>query len=133
MRPARGVLRHSTGRRMPRTPYPAIRALIALLLPGHTKCLKTGAPLEHFTSNICHVSLSIPNMLAAIALLVALVGPASAQFPPKPEGLTILKSKWHENVTISFKEVSLFTLAPKKRSALTMNSPSPGFARLRRA
>lgn len=28
-----------------------------------------------------------------------------AQFPPQPEGLTVLKSKFHENVTISFKEV----------------------------
>jgi carboxypeptidase C (cathepsin A) len=34
-----------------------------------------------------------------------LAGFAAAQFPPTPEGLTILKSKFHENVTISFKEV----------------------------
>lgn len=32
---------------------------------------------------------------------------ASAQFPPEPEGVTVLRSKFHENVTISFKEVSL--------------------------
>ena len=29
----------------------------------------------------------------------------AAQFPPKPEGITVLKSKFHENVTISFKQV----------------------------
>ena len=37
--------------------------------------------------------------------LGALLGLAGAQLPPKPEGVTILKSKFHENVTISFKEV----------------------------
>lgn len=30
----------------------------------------------------------------------------AAQFPPPPEGVKVLKSKFHENVTISFKEVS---------------------------
>lgn len=40
-------------------------------------------------------------------LLAALIGlqTASAQFPPKPEGATVLRSKVHENVTLSFKEV----------------------------
>lgn len=34
-----------------------------------------------------------------------LAGLAVAQFPPKPEGLTLVQSKFHENVTLSFKEV----------------------------
>ena len=34
-------------------------------------------------------------------------GFGAAQFPPTPKGLTVLKSKFHENVTISFKEVRL--------------------------
>jgi hypothetical protein len=35
-----------------------------------------------------------------------LAGLAAAQFPPEPEGLKVLKSKLHENVTITYKEVS---------------------------
>jgi hypothetical protein len=31
---------------------------------------------------------------------------AVAQFPPKREGITVVQSKFHENVSISFKEVS---------------------------
>ena len=38
-------------------------------------------------------------------VLSGLLALASAQFPPTPEGLTILRSKFNENVTISFKEV----------------------------
>lgn len=32
---------------------------------------------------------------------------ACAQFPPTPEGVTILKSKFDENITISYKEESI--------------------------
>lgn len=39
-------------------------------------------------------------------LLGGLVGLAAAQFPPTPEGVKVLKSKFHQNVTISYKEVS---------------------------
>lgn len=39
-------------------------------------------------------------------LLAGLTGLGVAQFPPKPEGVTTLKSKFHDNVTLSFKEVS---------------------------
>lgn len=35
---------------------------------------------------------------------------AKAQFPPKREGITVVQSKFHENVSISFKEVG-FTLS----------------------
>lgn len=45
------------------------------------------------------------TMLSAVVLLSGLAGVAVAQFPPKPEGVTVLRSKFHENVTISFKEV----------------------------
>lgn len=44
-------------------------------------------------------------MLSAAVLLSGLASVAIAQFPPKPEGVTVLRSKFHENVTISFKEV----------------------------
>jgi hypothetical protein len=45
-------------------------------------------------------------MLSRVAAVLGLAGLACAQLPPKPEGVTILKSKFHENVTISFKEAS---------------------------
>lgn len=39
-------------------------------------------------------------------LTTALLGSlASAQFPPEPQGITILKSQFDNNVTISYKEV----------------------------
>ncbi len=44
-------------------------------------------------------------MLNSISVLAALAGLTAAQFPPRPSGLTVLKSKINENVTISFKEV----------------------------
>jgi len=47
----------------------------------------------------------------------------AAQFPPKPEGLTVIKSKFHENVTISFKEVSM---APPQHNAHKLTMPQPG-------
>lgn len=41
-----------------------------------------------------------------IALGLGLVGAVGAQyFPSTPEGVTTLKSKFHEGVTISYKEV----------------------------
>lgn len=38
-------------------------------------------------------------------LFGGLLGLACAQFPPKREGVKWLESKFHENVTISYKEV----------------------------
>ncbi len=52
------------------------------------------------------------------SLLLGLVGLTAAQFPPKPEGLTVLRSKFHENVTISFKEVSYLHRASSQVSRL---------------
>lgn len=46
-------------------------------------------------------------MISSVLLLLgSFAGLAAAQFPPKPEGVKVIKSKFHENVTISFKEVS---------------------------
>lgn len=42
-------------------------------------------------------------MLFSLLALAAV--PVLAQFPPKPEGVTTLKSKYHEGVKISYKEV----------------------------
>ncbi|KAL1301770.1 hypothetical protein AAFC00_005968 [Neodothiora populina] len=41
---------------------------------------------------------------------------AAAQFPPTPEGVTTLKSKFHEGVTISYKEPGICETTPGVRS-----------------
>ena len=46
-------------------------------------------------------------MAASRLVLAALAGLAAAQFPPKPEGVKVLQSKFHENVTISYKEPNI--------------------------
>lgn len=51
-------------------------------------------------------------MLSKTLLLGGLAGLAAAQFPPTPEGVKVIKSKFHENVTISFKEVSFPICSP---------------------
>jgi len=45
-------------------------------------------------------------MRSILPLVIVLTGLVAAYFPPEPEGITILKSKFHENFTISYKEVS---------------------------
>lgn len=54
-------------------------------------------------------------MVSKALVLGSIVGWAAAQFPPTPEGVRTIKSKFHENVTISFKEVggSLKPLSPR--------------------
>ncbi|PTB64899.1 serine carboxypeptidase [Trichoderma citrinoviride] len=55
-------------------------------------------------------------MLSAAVLLGGLSSLALAQFPPKPEGVTVLRSKFHENVTISFKEPGICETTPGVKS-----------------
>ncbi|EQL03834.1 Peptidase S10, serine carboxypeptidase [Ophiocordyceps sinensis CO18] len=58
-------------------------------------------------------------MLAITALALAAPAPPAAKqfpFPPQPEGLTILRSKFHPNVTISFKEPGICETTPGVRS-----------------
>lgn len=40
-----------------------------------------------------------------LACAAALIKPALGQFPPAPDGVTILDSKFDENIKISYKEV----------------------------
>ncbi|KAK6227430.1 serine carboxypeptidase [Colletotrichum tabaci] len=49
-------------------------------------------------------------------LLSGLVGLAAAQFPPTPEGIKMLKSKFHQNVTISYKEPGICETTPGVKS-----------------
>jgi len=45
--------------------------------------------------------------MGSIALFgAALIAGILAQFPPKPEGVTTIQSRFHKDVTISYKEVS---------------------------
>ena len=58
-------------------------------------------------------------MLSIWALSLAaslLLQRAASQFPPKPEGLTVLRSKHHEGVTISYKEPGLCETTPGVKS-----------------
>jgi hypothetical protein len=47
------------------------------------------------------------SKLVSFGVVGSLTGLAAAQFPPKPEGVTILESKLEEGVRISYKEVSI--------------------------
>ena len=49
-------------------------------------------------------------LLASTALLMPW---ASAQFPPEPEGITMLRSQFDNNITISYKEVGHPTILLK--------------------
>ncbi|KAF4893617.1 Carboxypeptidase S1-like protein B [Colletotrichum fructicola] len=44
---------------------------------------------------------------SVVAVTTALIQSSLAQFPPTPEGVTVLKSKFDENITISYKEPNL--------------------------
>lgn len=55
-------------------------------------------------------------MVAAIALLSFLTTGAFAQFPPKPEGVKTLKSKFHPGITISYKEPGICETTPGVKS-----------------
>ncbi|KAK5657932.1 hypothetical protein OQA88_2482 [Cercophora sp. LCS_1] len=55
-------------------------------------------------------------MFGQYVVLTWLVGVCIAQLPPKPEGVTVLKSKFHENVTISYKEPKICETTPDVKS-----------------
>jgi hypothetical protein len=58
--------------------------------------------LSRLTANDILAMWSRINALAVAAVVAA---PVWAQFPPEPEGVTVLKSKFDERITISYKEV----------------------------
>ena len=62
-------------------------------------------------------------MLASITALVCFGGIAIAQFPPPPEGITLLKSKFHDNVTISYKQVGMAWYVPTLLRSLIFVQP----------
>jgi hypothetical protein len=54
---------------------------------------------------------------------------AVAQFPPTPENVTIIKSRFDEGITISYKEVCILGLLPL--APLNALLSSRGYVRLR--
>ncbi|KAF6812405.1 Carboxypeptidase S1-like protein [Colletotrichum plurivorum] len=44
---------------------------------------------------------------SVLAVAASLISPSLAQFPPTPEGVTVLSSKFNENIKISYKEPGL--------------------------
>ncbi|KAG6199998.1 hypothetical protein E4U35_006438 [Claviceps purpurea] len=67
-------------------------------------------------------------MISSVLLLLgSFAGLAAAQFPPKPEGVRVIKSKFHENVTISFKEPGLCETTPGVKSYAGHVRLPPGF------
>ncbi|KAK0717369.1 Alpha/Beta hydrolase protein [Lasiosphaeria miniovina] len=55
-------------------------------------------------------------MITDIIAIACLLGQAAAQFPPRPEGVTVLRSKFHENVSISYKEPGICETTPGVKS-----------------
>ena len=50
------------------------------------------------------------------SLIVSCLPNAFAQFPPEPEGVTVLKSKFHEGIKISYKEPGICETTPGVKS-----------------
>ncbi|OLN88363.1 Carboxypeptidase S1-like protein A [Colletotrichum chlorophyti] len=55
-------------------------------------------------------------MVLSTSLLLGVVGLAAAQFPPTPEGVKVLKSKFHQNITITYKEPGICETTPGVKS-----------------
>ncbi|KAI8948144.1 carboxypeptidase S1 [Xylaria longipes] len=66
-------------------------------------------------------------MLKSIVVGGSLFGFTFAQFPPRPTGITVLQSKFHENVTISFKEPEICETTAGVRSYSGYVHLPPGF------
>lgn len=66
-------------------------------------------------------------MLRRTVICSGFVGLAFAQFPPKPSGITVIQSKFHENVTISFKEPLICETTPGVKSYSGYVHLPPGF------
>jgi len=60
------------------------------------------------------------------ATLTALITGAYAQFPPKPEGVTTIQSRFHKDVTISYKEVSSLMINAVYNASLIPLLHQPG-------
>lgn len=66
-------------------------------------------------------------MFISSLLGCGLLSLVNAQFPPKPEGVTVLQSKFHENVTLSYKEPGICETTPGVKSYSGYVHLPPGF------
>ncbi|KAI0445178.1 carboxypeptidase S1 [Xylaria telfairii] len=66
-------------------------------------------------------------MLKNVVVAATLFGFIFAQFPPQPTGITVLQSKFHENVTISFKKPGICETTAGVRSYSGYVHLPPGF------
>ncbi|KAI0186925.1 alpha/beta-hydrolase, partial [Astrocystis sublimbata] len=66
-------------------------------------------------------------MLNIVGVVFCLAGFTFAQFPPERTGITVLQSKFHENVTISFKEPHICETTPGVKSYSGYVHLPPGF------
>ena len=55
------------------------------------------------------------NFKSVIAAIAA-AGLVAAQFPPKPEGVKTVKSKFHEGISISYKKTHVCETTPGVKS-----------------
>ncbi|PSR84070.1 carboxypeptidase S1 [Coniella lustricola] len=62
-----------------------------------------------------------------LLILTGLIQTIVAQFPPEPQGVTVLQSKFHENVTLSFKEPGICETTPGVKSYSGYVHLPPGF------
>ncbi|KAK0620974.1 carboxypeptidase C [Immersiella caudata] len=69
-------------------------------------------------------SFKLPS---ATLILAAFVGTALCQFPPTPQEVKVLKSKFHENVTISYKKPGICETTPGVKSYAGYVHLPPGF------
>ena len=60
------------------------------------------------------------------SFLALFAGYATAQFPPTPEGVKVLKSKFHEGIEISYKEVYELSSVTFACRLVTTSSSFPG-------
>ena len=54
--------------------------------------------------------------LSAFGFVCCVCSLVFAQFPPQPEGITILKSKFHDGIKISYKETNICETTPGVKS-----------------
>lgn len=80
--------------------------LLLKLISGETMTFfNREATVSELFPLVSLIKFELKAMLSKWLLLGCISGIARAQFPPEPKGITVLKSKFHENVTISYKEV----------------------------
>ncbi|ROT36136.1 carboxypeptidase S1 [Sodiomyces alkalinus F11] len=56
------------------------------------------------------------RIISYLAWAGALIGPSAAQFPPEPEDVTVLQSRFDERITISFKQPGICETTPGVKS-----------------